>query len=207
MYLEVKFMSENEIKEPIQKRSIEKKDKIIRCGFDLICEKGYYNTNTAEIAKVAGVSTGIVYRYFKDKHDILLEGIKLYAHAIFFPVLNNIADRFEKDNLKDIFREMINEFIENHKLSLVAHEEIMAMVHSDKEIAEFYHQYELDTTKNIVDFLKSKGVNKKNLTEVVHISMGLVDNLCHEVVYHKHNDIDYDKMIDLVLDTIVYLIQ
>ena len=200
-------MGENEIKEPIQKRSIEKKDKIIRYGFDLICEKGYYNTNTAEIAKAAGVSTGIVYRYFKDKHDILLEGIRLYADSIFFPTLNNIDDEFQKTNLTEFFRNMINEFIENHKLSLVAHEEIMAMVHSDKEIADFYHQYELNSTKNIVEFLQNKGINKKNLTEVVHISMGLVDNLCHEVVYHKHNNIDYNNMIELVLDTIVHLIQ
>ena len=44
-------MSDNEIREPVQKRSIEKKEKIIKAGFDLICEKGYYNTNTAEIAK------------------------------------------------------------------------------------------------------------------------------------------------------------
>ena len=63
-------MTENEIREPVQKRSIEKKEKIINAGFDLICQKGYYNTNTAEIAKSAGVSTGIIYQYFKDKHDI-----------------------------------------------------------------------------------------------------------------------------------------
>ena len=72
-------MSEYEIREPIQKRSIEKKEKIIESGFELICEKGYYNTNTAEIAKNAGVSTGIVYQYFKDKHDILIDALKKYA--------------------------------------------------------------------------------------------------------------------------------
>ena len=46
-------MSENDIREPVQKRSIEKKQKIIQAGFELICKKGYYNTNTAEIAKAA----------------------------------------------------------------------------------------------------------------------------------------------------------
>ena len=76
-------MSEYEIREPIQKRSIEKKEKIIESGFELICEKGYYNTNTAEIAKNAGVSTGIVYQYFKDKHDILIDALKKYADNIF----------------------------------------------------------------------------------------------------------------------------
>lgn len=41
--------------------SLEKKEKIIKAGFDLMYKKGYYNTNTVEIAKFAGVSTGIVY--------------------------------------------------------------------------------------------------------------------------------------------------
>ena len=41
--------------------SLEKKEKIIKAGFNLMCKKGYYNTNTVEIAKFAGVSTGIVY--------------------------------------------------------------------------------------------------------------------------------------------------
>ena len=41
--------------------------------------------NTAEIAKSAGVSTGIVYQYFRDKYDILLEGIKKYSKDILLP--------------------------------------------------------------------------------------------------------------------------
>ena len=53
-------MSSNEIREPIQKRSIEKKEKIIEAGFELICKKGYYNTNTAEIAKSAAQSKKIL---------------------------------------------------------------------------------------------------------------------------------------------------
>ncbi|MEG0505690.1 MAG: TetR/AcrR family transcriptional regulator, partial [Raoultibacter sp.] len=56
-------MSESPIREPIQRRSIEKKTKIIKAGLDLFCEKGFYRTNTVEIAKAAGVSTGTVYCY------------------------------------------------------------------------------------------------------------------------------------------------
>ena len=55
---------------PTQKRSIEKRQKIVKAGFDLFCEKGYYKTNTIEIARHAKVSTGTVYSYFKDKKEI-----------------------------------------------------------------------------------------------------------------------------------------
>ena len=53
-------MAEN-IREPQQKRSIDKKNRIIEAGYKLFAEKGYFDTNTAEIAKEAGVSTGIIY--------------------------------------------------------------------------------------------------------------------------------------------------
>ena len=193
----------NEIREPVQKRSIEKKEKIIKAGFELICKKGYYNTNTAEIAKSAGVSTGIVYQYFKDKHDILIEGIKRYASDIFYPMLNVTSNiKIDKNNLDTILRNMINTFIENHKLSQIAHEEIMAMTHSDKEIAEFFQENELTMTKNISKILLDNGFDSKNIDEKVHIAIHLIDNLCHEIVYHKHKDLDYDVMIDLVIENI-----
>ena len=197
-------MKINEIREPIQKRSIEKKEKIIKAGFELICEKGYYNTNTAEIAKAAGVSTGIVYQYFKDKHDILVEGIKRYASEIFYPMLNVTSNiKIDKSNLDTILRNMVNTFIENHKLSQVAHEEIMAMTHSDKEIAEFFQQNEMAMTKNISRILVDNDFDAKNLDEKVHISIHLIDDLCHEIVYHKHKDLDYDVMINLVIENIL----
>ena len=200
-------MSLNEIREPIQKRSIEKKEKIIKAGFELICEKGYYNTNTAEIAKVAGVSTGIIYQYFKDKHDILVEGIKRYASDIFYPMLNVTSNiKIDKNNLDSVLRNMINAFVENHKLSQIAHEEIMAMTHSDKEIAEFFQENEMAMTKNISKILLDNGFDSKNLDEKVHIAIHLIDDLCHEIVYHKHKDLDYDVMINLVIDNILNLV-
>lgn len=199
-------MSSNEIREPVQKRSIEKKEKIIKAGFELICKKGYYNTNTAEIAKSAGVSTGIVYQYFKDKHDILVEGIKKYASDIFYPMLNITSNiKIDKNNLDKILRNMINAFIENHKLSQIAHEEIMSMTHSDKEIAEFFQENEMAMTKNISNVLLKNGFNSSNLDEKVHIAIHLIDDLCHEIVYHKHKDLNYDVMIDLVIENILNL--
>ena len=200
-------MSENIIREPIQKRSIEKKEKIIKYGFDLICEKGYYNTNTAEIAKAAGVSTGIVYSYFNDKHDILLEGLKRYANGIFYPSINFINDiDITEKNLDEIIRKTISQFIKNHKLSQTAHEEIVSMTHLDKDVAKFFHEREIEMTRVIVELLEKNGFDSINLTEKVHIIIGLIDNICHEIVYHKHTNINYDTMTDIVVDGIIHIL-
>ena len=200
-------MAENEVREPVQKRSIETKDKIIESGFDLICNDGYYKTNTSKIAKKAGVSTGIVYQYFKDKKDILLSGLDKYADDIFFPMLNMSNIKFDKNNFADILKDMITKYIGNHKLSKTAHEEITAMTHSDKDIAYFFYKREMDMTHKIVSTLDENGFNIANINEKVHIVIGLIDNLCHEIVYHKHKELDYDIMTNVVINEIVNILK
>jgi len=190
------------IREPKQKRAIEKKDKLIEVGFNLICEKGYHNINTAEIAKAAGVSTGIVYQYFNDKYDILIEGLNRYGEDIFFPMLKKDTFNLNKDNFDNTIRDMIKKYISNHKVSNIAHEEIMSMVHSDKNVAKFYYDRELEMTNTIKDILIENGFIDEYLNEKVHIMIGLIDNLCHEVTYHKHNNMNYEVMTELVINNI-----
>ncbi len=200
-------MNKNDIREPIQKRSIEKKEKIIEAGFELICKDGYYNTNTAKIAKKANVSTGIVYQYFKDKHDIFISGLEKYADTIFYPMVYFPENKFNKKDLPEIINKMIEMYISNHKLSKTAHEEIMAMTHSDKDVAYFYYKQELEMTHKLTTILQENGFKVQNLDEKVHIIIGIMDNLCHEIVYHKHKELNYEKMKDIVVGSIVDLLK
>jgi AcrR family transcriptional regulator len=203
----IKSMADNIVREPIQKRSIEKKEKIIKYGFDLICEKGYHCTNTAEIAKAAGVSTGIVYSYFSDKHDILLEGLKRYSNNIFYPSIDFIKDiNINEKNLDEIIRKIISQFVKNHKLSQSAHEEITAMAHSDIDVANIFHENEIEMTNVITQLLNENGFNHSDLVERVHIIIGLIDNICHETVYHKHKNINYDVMTNIVVNEIKHIL-
>lgn len=200
-------MADNVVREPIQKRSIEKKERIIKHGFELICEKGYYNTNTAQIAKSAGVSTGIVYSYFNDKHDILLEGLKRYANSVFYPSIDFMNyTKITKNNLGEIVRNTISKFIENHNMSQTAHEELSAMAHSDKDVALFFHEHEIEMTNVVVELLKKNGFDFDDLEERVHIVIGLIDNICHEIVYHKHKNLNYDTMTNIVVDEIIHIL-
>ena len=191
---------DNNIREPKQKRAVEKKEKILEAGFELICENGYYNTNTAEIAKKANVSTGIVYQYFKDKHDILVEAVYKYGDKIFFPMFN--IKKIDLKNIDKMIREMINHYIKDHKVSKIAHEEIMSMVHSDHDIASYYYKRELEMTKSIKELLLENNFKDNNLYEKIHVIIGMIDNLCHEVTYHKHKEMNYEVMTDIVIENI-----
>lgn len=188
---------------PKQLRSIEKRNEIIKKGFELICKNGYYNTNTNDIAKYAGVSTGIVYQYFNDKKDIFLDGIILYYDSIMFPIFD-ILDNF--NNLDDIINKIIDKFILCHSLSSDAHEEIIALSHLDNDISTIFHNKELELTNKIIEILNNCGYKFDNGYENVHIIIGIIENLCHEIIYHKHFSINYDEMRNEVINIIKFVI-
>lgn len=196
------------VRMPKQKRAILKRNRIIESGFKLICENGYYNTNTALIAKDAGVSTGIVYQYFNDKKEIFIEGIKMYADSILFPMLDilNNTDMHSKD-FSDIVSKLIDLFIDRHNLTKKAHEELMSMAHADEDIAEMLHNKEIECTLKIAEILEVNGHNPVHLKERVHIATSVGENFCHEVVYHKHAEIDYNVMKEEVIKLITDLLR
>lgn len=196
----------SEVRIPKQKRSVEKKEKIIKAGWELFTKDGYYNTNTAEIAKKAGVSTGIVYQYFNDKHDILIDAIKVYGDDIFYPILNIKEKKITKDNFSHVMSEIIYKYILNHNTYKKAHEEITAMVHLDKDVENYFYEKDICLTNNIYDILISNGFKDDYLKEKIHIMVGMIDNLCHEIIYHKHDELDYKTMCKIVIDNITNLV-
>lgn len=193
---------------PTQKRSIEKRNKIIEKGFKLMCEKGYYNTNTTEIAKYADVSTGIIYQYFNDKKDIFLEGVKNYSDSILYPMINILEEKsMDINNLDKIIEDVIDKFIAKHTISKKAHEELMAMSHLDEDISNIFKESEIEMTEKIVSLLKENNIILENEEEKVHIIIGIVDNLCHEIVYHNHKKLNYDIMKKEVIKIILNILK
>ena len=64
----------------------ERRGQIVRAAVKLFAEQGYYTTTIQQIAREAGISTGLVYQYVRDKDDLLLLALQLvldtYEHEI-----------------------------------------------------------------------------------------------------------------------------
>ena len=65
----------------IQQRTVESRKKLLKAAYDIFTQEGYYNTNTKEIVKRAGISTGSFYNYYKDKGDIYCALLEEYAEG------------------------------------------------------------------------------------------------------------------------------
>ena len=197
-----------EVREPIKKNSIAKKNKIIADGFELICNKGYHNVSCVDIAKYCGVSTGIIYQYFKDKRDIFIKGVQLYSDKIMFPLIETVKNqKINKNTIEDIIREIIKKTIDQSTMTKKAHQELMSMSCLDNEVSKIFRDKEIEFANKFVIILKNNGFKSVNLNEKVHLIINLVDDLCHETVYHKHQNINYDILLDETVRLIIHILK
>ena len=197
----------NIVREPQQERSIEKKNKIIQAGYELFTEVGYYGTNTVEIAKRAGVSTGIVYGYFQDKRDILICVLNIYIENVSKPLIETMQSQTGKVDLNELAKKILDNTIKLHEQYAKLHNTLHSLAATDEAVNGEFIKLENDITEQMSKQLISLGIEVDNITEKVHLAMNIVQSFAHEYVFDNHAYIDYPKMKEIVCKTLVALFQ
>lgn len=193
-------------REPVQARSINTKNKIITAGYKLFAKNGYYKTNTAQIAKEAQVSTGIVYGYFNNKKDILIEVVKKYVDVVYGPIFT-LLDTFKtKANLKDLVIEVIDLAKKLHDENHDMHKQLNAISLIDDDINKTFVELQDITTERFAKKLKEIGY-KKITNENVHLAMNIIESYVHESVFDKHEYLNYQLLKSKVVDVIEFLFE
>ncbi len=198
-------LMKNIVRQPQQERSIEKKNKIIQAGYELFTEVGYYGTNTVEIAKRAGVSTGIVYGYFQDKRDILICVLKIYIDNVSEPLLNIMQSKSGNVDTYNLAEEILNKTIELHEQYSKLHNTLHSLAATDEAVNAEFIKLENSITEQMSAQLVNLNINVSSLTEKVHMAMNIVQSFAHEYVFDNHPYINYPKMKEIVCKILVGL--
>ena len=191
---------------PTQKRSIEKREKIVKAGFDLFCEKGYYKTNTAEIAKYAGVSTGALYSYFEDKRQIFIEAFHQHLDTISSALLQQLTSLPELLDLSTFIEKWIGVYIDLYAKSNHALVQLRLVIVDDEEINHHFSDLENTYFSNIVAILKTRGITCADLFEKVYVSCILIDSLRQEKTTFSHNGLNFEILQEQVKQNIVKML-
>lgn len=195
----------NTVRQPKQERAIEKKNRIIQAGYELFSEKGFFSCTTPEIAARAGVSTGIVYGYFRDKRDILLCVLEIYINRSFMPVMQIMREVTPPADVSEIVRRLMDKTIEIHRSNAALHETLHSLTASDKEVADKFLELENHITESVTAALPRLGVHTSHPAEKVHLAMNLMQSFSHEYVFDNHSYIDYTAMYEIVCDAVTKL--
>lgn len=198
-------MGDLPVRKPVQKRSIEKKTKIIKAGLDLFCEKGFYNTNTVEIAKAAGVSTGTVYSYFKDKKDIYIASFEYFLDSYLRPLLDEIELLPKPVDTQLLVDKCIDLFISLYTNSKQTINELGLMQQTSPEIMQHFATYEDMVLSALVKACGNPDVTKKNLSEKMYLLYTLSDILGQEHAFHYHGNIDLEILRRQITTMITHL--
>lgn len=138
--------------EPKQERAREKKERILDAALELFSKKGYHATNTKEIAAAAGVATGTLYRYFRDKKAVFM--------AVWVRVETGMRERIfgfgrrlagEGRDPVALLETFIGFSIEAHRAHRGFHREVLVLQLLDPDAAAFNRERE----QRILDELKA----------------------------------------------------
>lgn len=88
-------MFEKRYKEAFERASDERKEKILEVGINEFASKGYEKANINIIAKKAGISIGLMYKYFSTKEDLFITCIQRGMS-----ILDNAVDEILKSDDK-----------------------------------------------------------------------------------------------------------
>jgi AcrR family transcriptional regulator len=180
---------------PKQKRSIEKKNKIINAAYKIFNQKGFSETNTVEIAQLAGISIGSLYSYYNDKKDIFIETINNYGEKI----LSSIKSKFEEipvgENIENIILNFMNINIESHNMSQRLHEEIMALSHLDQDIKNLFYMQRQRMIDEIIIQLKKRNISFESEQEKMLIIYLSIDAICNEFIFNKQSNCNKEKVL------------
>lgn len=195
------------IKNPQQARSLQTKQRIVEAGQKLIREKGYYNVTTPEIAKEAGVSTGILYRYFKNKLAVVLEIMDQTVREVVNPMLEELtANVLRKDNFMEFLERVLDDLCALHEDLGMLHNDLGTLLQTESEIRKYNCFLEEELLVTLEQNLKNDGIIFENMSEKLHIAFNLLENYSHEKVFHGHDYIDYDVLKKEIIRTLAFVI-
>ena len=194
---------------PKQKRSIETRLKILSVGGDLILQKGYHNITADDIAKAAGLSTGIVYHYFRDKKDILIQALQMAADQLMGDVTRfyHEAEKGDKGLEFDAFAEKTLDYLlDYHQRNWAVHEELEALYHTDADIAEVSDGFWQNMYEKMEQVFLLKGANPEKSAENVRMAVNYIECFCHTYMHPIDPKLDQTYMRKKTIEIIKNLI-
>lgn len=194
----------------------EKEKKILEAAITIISEKGFSASTTSEIAKMAGVAEGTIFRYFKTKKDILrgiiIHLVNIVGEPLILDSFKKVLFDEEQKDLRSIIRvllkkrfalmEAIYPMLRIVVTEAMYHEDIREILY-DKIISKALEIFRLFREEMV-----AKGLMAKDIDPLA-ASRSIYGNLVGFFIYRKFFGSvvkleDFDQDLEQVVDIIMY---
>ena len=196
--------NEKTVRQPKQKRSIQMKEKILSAAMQLICDKGFFETTTNEIAKAAGISIGSLYSYFSDKDTILAELLERH-HQHFMSVFEVLSTEMNvqlySENLHEWLRRLVMKLIDLHLSVKDFNRALSELYYAKPEVAAILDSHEEEIRRAVLELLR-ENVSRVQADDLEAASVVIVDfiNALVDRVVFKSTSIENERILDVGTD-------
>jgi AcrR family transcriptional regulator len=190
---------------PRQKRSMERKVRIMETARDLFGRKGINGTSSNEIARVAGVSIGTFYSYFENKRTLFLQILKEHLETFVTDIYNLKTD--ETISLRDNIREHIQKAFRVFDRHPLFHKEALVLKFSDAEVKRLFDEVEQEQLLLISALLGPYATKKDpgSLQEVSKVMHSAVENIAHAVKF-LDSPLSTDRLVEELTEMIYHYV-
>ena len=196
--------NEKTVRQPKQKRSIQMKEKILSAAMQLICDKGFFETTTNEIAKAAGISIGSLYSYFSDKDTILAELLERH-HQHFMSVFEVLSTemnvQLSSENLHEWLRRLVMKLIDLHLSVKDFNRALSELYYAKPEVAAILDSHEEEIRRAVLELLR-ENLSRVQADDLEAASVVIVDfiNALVDRAVFKSTSIENERILDVGTD-------
>lgn len=182
---------------PQHERRTETKKKIVDAAMILFSSIGYYQTNSKEIAREAGVAIGSFYTYFTDKKEVL----KFILNEYIRDVLSEASDSNDypicSADRKTILKDTIAKSFNLHNFTLAFYQQVTMLSIGDEEIRLIFKEYQSAILSRISTLLSSFVTDLPDVSREAAciIIYSAIEGAVHYVKFSR-TDMEEDILID-----------
>lgn len=191
---------------PKQDRSIQNRDKILDAGLKLFSEKGYYDTTTNEIAKVAGVSIGSLYSYFKDKDAIFLNILDKYHRrflSFFHEINEDLSYELYANDIRQWLKNLMVKLLDLHESVKTLNREMNIMYHSKPQVARIMDTQTERIRTMTMSFIARSESSVYDIETTSAVIVDLISTVIDRILYKENDNLDKDDLIEATIDILV----
>ncbi len=192
------------IRRPRQSRGIASRSRIVDAAFKIFQEKGYYGTNTEDIAKAANVSIGCLYSYFKDRDDLFHE-ILNQRNQIFLQLLPSESVTIKsKEDIREWLKKQIIRVAEFQKSYQRIYTDVRSLSYSSTVISHILTEQRNHRLHVAMEFFNThKQILKVEDIEAAAILFCNLISVTTEQIAFRENDISEDRILQAGVDALM----
>ncbi|MFH2092583.1 MAG: TetR/AcrR family transcriptional regulator [Pseudomonadota bacterium] len=160
----------------------------------LMAQKDFHSITTAQIAKTANVTEGLIYKYFKDKKDLLYQVLNEHFYEFQAKIENRIANEATCiRQLEVVIYTSLESYAENRIFSKILLLEVRSSLEFFKSCAyEMVQKY----SRTILEIIQKGKKNNEIRSDIDaytlrKVILGSIEHAClGEIIFGRELDID-----------------